>query len=207
MREQLVRLTNLGFETSYSVEHLEGRPAGNVRHFRRPRRAAGADELVLETGSESLWFEVIPVGSELWVGGFECGPGGVTGLFATPSPSVLCVVAKGQGFWVPVLSPANYEMIRSIPIQEVVVVPGVRKLIFVDHTRLAAYGPSGFLWITDDISWDGLKVTEITTEVIRGTAWDSPANREVPFSVDTESGVSEGGSSPAKYGAGQARGT
>lgn len=202
-----MELTNLGFEASYRVEQLEGRPAGNVREFRRPRRAAGAGELVLETDSGSLWFEVIPANGEPWVGGFECGPGGATGLFATPSPTALCVVAKGQGFWIPVQAAASYEMIRSIPIQDVLVVPGEPKLVFVDHTRLAAYGPSGFLWLTDDLSWDGLKVTEVTASMIRGTAWDSPANREVPFSVDTENGASEGGSSPARYGAGQARGT
>ena len=202
-----MELRSLGFEASYGVEELEGRPVGNVRDFRRPRRSVGAGELVLETGSESQWFEVIPVGGEPWAGGVECGPGGVTGLFATRSPTALCVVAKGQGFWIPASSPADYEMIRSIPIREVLVVPAGPKLVFVDHTRLAAYGPSGFLWITDDLSWGGLKITEVTAEAIRGTAWDSPANREVPFSVDTESGASQGGSSPLKYGAGQSRGT
>lgn len=202
-----MELTSLGFKASYSVERLEGRPAGSVHEFRHPRGAAEAGDLILETGSESLWFQVIPVDGEPWVGRFECGPGGATGLFATPSPTALCVVAKGQGFWIPVLAPTRYEMIRSIPIQEVLVVPGRPKLVFVDHTRLAAYGPSGLLWLTDDLSWDGLKVTEVTAPMIRGTAWDSLANREVPFSVDIENGESKGGSSPAKYGAGPARGT
>ena len=54
MRQQPVELANLGFEASYRVEQLEGRPAGTVREFRRPRRAAGAGELVLETDSGSL---------------------------------------------------------------------------------------------------------------------------------------------------------
>ena len=104
-------------------------------------------------------------------------------------------------------APASYDMIRSIPIRDVLVVPEEPKLVFVDHTRLAAYGPRGFLWLTDDLSWDGLRVTDVTASMIRGTAWDSPANREVSFSVDTEDGASEGGASPARYGAGQARGT
>jgi hypothetical protein len=204
MRQELTRL---GFEASYSVERLDGRPRGSVREFRQPRHGAEAGELVLETGSEYLWFAVTPADGESWVGGFECGPGRLTGLFAAPSPEVVCVVAKGQGFWVPVLAPADYEIIRSIPIQEVLAVPGKRILVFIDYTELEAYGPGGFLWRTERLSWDGLKVTEVTAEMIRGTAWDSPANREVPFSVDTENGASEGGSSPAKYGAGRARGT
>ena len=202
-----MELTDFGFKVDYSVERLDGRPQGSVREFRQPRRGAGADELVLETGSEYLWFEVSPVDGEPWIGGFECGPGRLTGLFATPSSEVLCVVVKGQGFWVSVLAPGGYEIIRSLPIQQVFVVPGKRVLVFADYTELEAYGGSGFLWRTERLSWDGLKVTEVTAEAIRGTAWDSPANREVSFSVDTESGASEGGSSPARYGAGQARET
>jgi hypothetical protein len=202
-----MELTDLGFEANYSAERLDGRPPGRVRDFCRARRSARAGELVLGTGSEYLWFEMTPIDGEPWVGGFECGPGRLTGLFATPCPEVICVVAKGQGFWVPVLAPGDFEIIRSIPIQEVLVVPGKHALVFADYTELEAYGSSGFLWRTERLSWDGLKVTEVTAEAIRGTAWDSPANREVPFAVDIESGASEGGSSPAKYGAGQSRGT
>jgi hypothetical protein len=207
MRQEAMELTRFGFEADYDVERLDGRPEGSVRKFRRPRHGTGTGELVLETGSESVWIKVTPVDGEPWVGDFECGPGGVTGLFATPSPEVLCVVTKGQGFWIPVQAPADYEIIRSIPIQEVLAVPNGRTLVFVDHTRLAAYSLNGLQWLTDDLSWDGLKVTEVTAEAVRGTAWDSPANLEVPFSVDTENGVSEGGSSPAKYGAGRTKGT
>lgn len=202
-----MELTDLGFEANYSVERLDSRPRGSVHEFRPPRRSSGAGELVLETGSEYLWVKVSPVDGAPWVGGFEFGPGRLTGLFTTPCPEVVCVIAKGQGFWVPVLAPGDFEVIRSIPIQEIFAVPGKRVLVFADYTGLEAYGGSGFLWRTDRLSWDGLKVTEVTAHVIRGTAWDSPANREVPFAVDPESGASEGGSSPAKYRAGPSRGT
>ena len=201
-----MELTNLGFEAKYSVERLDSPPRGRVREFRQPRRSGRAGELVLETGSESLWLEVNPSDGESWIGGFECGPGRLTGLFATPSPDVVCVVVKGQGFWVPVLLPGDVEIIRSLPIQEVFAIPGKPILVFADYTELEAYGEGGFLWRTERLAWDGLKVTEVTAETIRGMAWDSPANREVPFAVDTESGASEGGSSPPKYGAGQSRG-
>lgn len=202
-----MKLTDLGFAVDYRVERLDHRPRGSVREFRQPRRSARAGELVLETGSEYLWLEVIPVDGESWIGGFECGPGRLTGLFATPSPDVVCVVAKGQGFWVPVLAPGDVEIIRSIPIEDVIAVPGKRVLVFADYTELEAYGGGGSLWRTERLSWDGLKITKVTAEVIRGTAWDSPANRDVAFSVDTETGASEGGSSPAKYGAGQTKET
>ena len=202
MKQDPMELTDFGFEADYSVKRLESRPRGSVREFRQPRRRAEAGELVFETGSEYLWFELSPVEGEPWIGGFECGLGRLTGLFATPSREVVCIVVKGQGFWVPVLAPGDYEIIRSTPIQEVLVVPGKRFLVLADYTELEAYGESGFLWCTERLSWDGLKVTEMTVETIKGTAWDAPANREVTFSVDTESGASEGGSSPAKYGAG-----
>lgn len=193
-----MQLGRFGFEAKYGVEWLDGRPAGNALEFRQSRSGAGGP--VLETHPESRWLKVIPADGEPWVGGFECGPGWMTEVFATPSPWVVSIVARGQGFWVPVLAPSDYETIRTIPVVKILSVPGSRRLVFVDHTRLEAYGPYGRLWLTERLSWDGLKVTEVTARSIRGMAWDSPANREVTFSVDMENGASEGGSSPSKYG-------
>jgi hypothetical protein len=196
-----VKLYTLEFDAHYDVERLNNRPQGNMYEFRCDRNPLNKGGLILEMDSDQLFFEVTPFDGKSWTGSFESGPGGRTGVFATPSAEVLCVVAKGQGFWIPVLSPTSFEAIRAVPIKEILTVPRRRILIFVDYTKLAAYGEDGFLWQTDRLSWDGLKITEVSADMIRGMAWDSPANQEVPFSVDAQSGASEGGSSPAKYGA------
>lgn len=128
-----MQLVTLGFDASYDVERLDRTPPSKMYEFARPRQTAG--ELVLETGFVTLHFEVAPLGRRPWIGAFECGPGGLTGLFATPSPDVLCVVAQGQGFWVPVLEPERFEITRSFPVKRVISVPGEPILVLVDYTR------------------------------------------------------------------------
>jgi len=200
-----MKVTTQGFEARYHVEQLNAPPREGVQEFRKARLRHTTGELILETSPESLLLEITPVDGEPWVGSFECGPSGATGLYATPHPDVLCVVAKGQGFWVHVHAAPNFEIIRAVPIKEVHPVPGRNMLVFVDFTKLAGYGADGLLWQTDDLSWDGLKISEVSADVIRGLAWDSPANRDVPFSVDVETGASTGGASPAKRGTGRIR--
>lgn len=195
-----VVLTIHGFDAQYEVEGASRSSAVGVAHqFRRTSDPAAG--LVLRTNTPALLLEVTPHGREAWIGDFQGGAEGLDGVFATPSADTVCVVVKGQGYWVPVLAPERFELIRSIPIRHVVPVANRRVLLFVDYTRLAAYGANGCLWITEDLSWDGLEITEVNAAAVLGTGWDSPAGRRVSFSVDLDSGKAEGGSSPATYGA------
>ena len=101
------------------------------------------------------------------------------------------------------LAPATFELVRAIPIKEVIPVIERRVLIFVNFTRLAAYGVNGCLWRTGELSWDGLEIGEVGAKTVQGSGWDSPAGRRVPFCVDLDTGKAEGGSSPIRYGAGK----
>lgn len=135
-----------------------------------------------------------------WVGEFEGGSEGLTGIFSTPNEQAVCVVTAGQGFWVPVCSPENFDIIRSFPIKEIRQITEKDIIIFIDYTTIAAYGPNGFIWATEELSWDGLRKISILEDRIIGEGWDSPADRFIPFSVDLTTGRATGGSSPAKFG-------
>ena len=197
-------MTTLGFAAHYEAEQASrGSSIGIAYEFFRPARPDSQGDIVVEISTQSLVLEVTPFGGESWMGNFQGGPEGLDGVFATPCADTICVVVKGQGYWVPVRDRTTFELIRSVPIKQVVRIPDRDVLIFVDYTRLAAYGPRGFLWLTEDLSWDGLEITDIGANVVRGTAWDSPAASRVPFSVNVDSGKTEGGSSPAKYRVGR----
>lgn len=195
-------LTTSGFSANYRVDRIIGPVPIGVREFRRPdpvtTPAAG---IALRTAAQRVILEVAPEGGEQWIGEFWGGAEGLDGVFATPNADTLCVVVKGQGYWVPVREPTAFDVVRSIPIKRVLPVENPAVLIFVNYTRLSAYGPQGFMWITEDLSWDGLEILDVAEGAVRGTAWDSPAGRDTPFSVDIATGKAEGGSSPAKYGA------
>jgi hypothetical protein len=54
--------------------------------------------------------------------------------------------------------------------------------------------PSGILWRTRRLSWDGFNAVRLSTETIRGDAWNPVEDRWMPFEVDLATGASEGGS-------------
>jgi hypothetical protein len=197
-----VLLTTSDFSVNYRADRVSGPAPIGVRHFRRPElMMKSAAEIAMRIAAQHVVLEVTPEGGEQWIGEFWGGEEGLDGMFATPNADALCDVVKGQGYSVPVREPTAFDVVRSIPIKRVLAVQNPAALLFVSYTRLSAYGPQGFMWMTEDLSWDGLEILDIAAGTIRGTGWDSPAGRNVSFSVDIATGKAEGGSSPAKYGA------
>lgn len=192
-----MQTTTFGFDTNYRIELAHDAAPFGVREFRKDR-ASFSPKIALETGAKFVLLKVKPDGAEEWIGRFRGGAEGLDGLFATPNPNAFCVVVKGQGYWVSAQEPSAFEVIRMVPVKQVFAVEDLSALIFVSYTRLSAYGPRGFMWITEDLSWDGLCILDVSEGKVRGTAWDSPADRDIPFSVDIATGKAEGGASPAK---------
>jgi hypothetical protein len=184
-----MRFEDLGFPRCYDCEILMGLPGtGPAPHeFRRPGQS---------THSEGLVLKVTPHRGESWVGNFQRGDEGICGAYGYPEPTLVCAVARGQGYLVATDDPSRYELVEAYPIRGVQRVPDLPIIVFADYTALTAYGPKGRLWATSRLSWDGLRITEITPEVIRGVGWDAPHDREVEFLVDVKTGGYEGGSSP-----------
>jgi hypothetical protein len=192
-------LESFGFQTTFVAEEKpQSRPSIS---FARTPTATVKRGLVLETNlGPKMHVEVVNRRGDLWVGEFEAGPGGISGIFATPCPDDVCVVNAGYAYRVATLLPSSYEVIPSLPVKHVLRVPGKDILVFVDYIRLCALGPTGLLWQTRDLSWDGIKLLEVSGTSIRGLGWDSPGNKDVQFVVDVETGQSQGGSSPNHYG-------
>lgn len=189
------------FEARYSVEELASPLSGGTFFEFFPKKASSLSGLTFETRGSEAWFSVKPQNFPTWVGRFAGGPGGLNGVFSTPSPNVVCIVVNGQGYWLDVDSPESFQTVRSLPIKNVFSVTSHELLVFVDYVRIAAYAPQGCVWVTEDLSWDGITVGDIDHNSLKGEAWDSPGDRYVPFSVDLNTGEVSGGSSPEKYGA------
>lgn len=182
-------MRGLGFVAHYRARILPGLPGeghGSLQ-FARPGQSIHREGLVVRVDGKD---------GGAWVGNFQRGPEGLDGVFPTPSPSVVCVVAGGQGYLVPVDNPTEYVVVDAMPIKEVRAIAAKGILIFVDYVRLVGYGPSGCLWRTRRLSWDGIRLTDVTPERIAGFGRDASQGTEVPFSVDVDTGRSEGGSTP-----------
>ncbi len=201
-----MKMITHNYWSNYEVEVLSGLPKkGATYTFKQNRKpSTNMDELVLEVptnASDWLVLRVTNHDGARWVGHFEPGLEGISGLYATPSESVLCVVVRGQGFWVPVESPEDYQIIPSVPVKSIVAIPDAKIMVFADFVRLTAYDRNGLMWQTPSLSWDGLTITKVVSNRVEGVAWDAPNNQEVKFIVNTLDGTYTGGSSPELHSA------
>ena len=188
------------FEANYSVERYHGPLSDSSYEFDIAETKTARPALSVESAMVEGAFKVSLTTGTTWIGRFRGGAEGTDGVFTTPNPDVVCIVVRGDGYWVPVHEPRSFEEVRAIPIKRVLPIGDPPALIFVTFTRLVAYGPRGLMWTTNDLSWDGLDILEAGSGRIRGTAWDSPGARKVPFLVDARSGETQGGAKPPTAG-------
>lgn len=177
------------FARSYECERLTEIPRGTQPHYYYP----GASPL---GGADGILIQVRPQNGKMWLGTFAFGrltPQGVSGLFTMPDPERFCVVSKGAGCIVSAASPAEWEALCVTPIIDVRSVRAQGIIVFANFTELAAYGPSGIKWRTKRLTWDGLKIVEVTDTSIRGQFWDIRSETIAEFVVDLETGTHQGG--------------
>src|SRR5262245_48546290 len=65
-------------------------------------------------------------------------------------------------------------------------------IVFADFTNLVAYGKTGLKWRTKRLSWDDLKIIEVTDIFIKGEFWDILSEGTATFVVDLATGAHTG---------------
>jgi hypothetical protein len=177
------------FHHLYECEELtEGLCSASSRHYYYPGASTTG-------GRDGIFVEVRPEHSPSWLATFafgEIAPKGTSGIFTTPDPQRLCVVAKGSGYFVFANDPTSWEPVRVIPIIDVRPIRAHEIIVFAEFTRLVAYGPTGIKWSTKRLSWDNLKITEVTDTFIKGEFWDIRSEEIAEFVVDLATGTHEG---------------
>jgi hypothetical protein len=147
-------------------------------------------------GQDGILVEVRPEQGEHWLATFAFGkiaPKGASGILTTPDPKRLCVVAQGEGYLVSANAPMSWERVQATPIIDVRAVPAQAIIVFAEFTRLIAYGPGGLKWKTKRLSWDNLKIREVTDTFIKGEFWDIRTEAMASFVVDLATGTHQGG--------------
>jgi hypothetical protein len=178
------------FPQSYECEWLlETPPTTALPHYYYPGASVqgGRDGVLVKVRSEC--------GQE-WLGTFAFGrltQRGVSGLFTTPDPDRLCVVAAGEGYFVSANTPTSWEEILAVPTRDVRPIAAHDIIVFADFTNLVAYGKTGLMWRTKRLSWDDLKIIEVTDVFIKGEFWDILSEGTATFVVDLATGAHTGG--------------
>ena len=183
---------DLSFPHEYEAEVLDELPGmpGRVPqlYFPGSAQSGGHDGVLVQVGLGE---------GPSWIGTFAFGGwhNGLTAMFSCPDGRSLCIVAAGNGYIVRADDPRCWQKLPALPIIDARSIKDRQLLVFADFTKLVAYGPQGLVWITERLSYDGITISEVTSDNIRGIAWDAPNLSSVAFSVDLGSGKHTGGPS------------
>jgi hypothetical protein len=84
--------------------------------------------------------------------------------------------------------PEEFTQVEYRPVLEVHALREQRLLLFTGHYALMAWGPNGKAWETARLSSEGVQITGIEGRWLRGLGWDMMTDRDVPFTVNLETG-------------------
>jgi hypothetical protein len=90
-------------------------------------------------------------------------------------------------------TPNIWEPVLCTPILDVRAILAQQVIVFANFTELLAYGQTGIGCRTTRLSWDSLKITEVTDTFIKGEFWDLRREAMATFVVDLATGSHEGG--------------
>jgi hypothetical protein len=115
---------------------------------------------------------------------------------SSPDPESFCAVVGGYAYIVKVDSPAQWLRIEQRPVVDLRVLTQQGLLLFAGFTSITAVNASGIAWTTERLTWEGLTITEISGDTLRGRGWDALGDKEAPFEVDLKTGQHTGGAKP-----------
>lgn len=129
---------------------------------------------------------------ESWVGNFQPGSGGCDSVFEHPDQAHFLVISGGTGY---VINPLTRGCSGRFggSINTVFAIPELNILVFGDGIRFEAIGPKGRVWLSNRVSWDGMRDLSVDGLVLRGAAWDI-SDQWIPFELDLLDGKFVGGS-------------
>jgi hypothetical protein len=150
----------------------------------------------IEVGHDGLTVNIAPFGGTPWVATFKFGqlsPNGVSGIFSMPNSERICVVSRGDGYVVSANDPCEWEIINAIPVIDVRCSIKHKIILFANFTELVAYDSVGLKWRTDRLTWDNMKLVEMTDDAVTGEFWDIRTESDNRFTVELATGKHHGG--------------
>jgi hypothetical protein len=186
--------TNLTFPCTWSAEILSAPPLiAPARQFTWPQRVAGEED-ALARGA--LLLQVKPASGGSFLATCALGfraPSALSGVWSCPRPDDLLAIAGGYAYLADTLTPEHPLHLPLRPATQVLAAPEASLLLLAGFHTIAAISATGLQWETARLTWEGLTLTEIRDNQLRGLGWDMRTDRELPFTVDLSTGTHTGG--------------
>lgn len=123
-----------------------------------------------------------------------------SGVWSCPHPDDLLAVAGGYGYLVRTSAPEAAQHLHPRPITAVLPAPlpapEAGLLLLAGFHHVTALGRTGVLWQTARLSWEGITLQSVQDGQLHGLGWHMLTDREVPFTVDLQTGQHTGGGYP-----------
>lgn len=193
----------LAFPHAWRAEILTAPPLiAPARQFTYPRLVPGEEDALARGALQLL---VHPESRGDFLATCALGfthPSMPTGIYSCPNPQELCAIAGGYAYIINTAAPENSTHIPLRPVTEVLLLPDYALLIFAGFHNLLAWSPSGIVWQTARLSWEGLRITGVRAGAggaldgapqLHGFGWNLHTDKEVEFAVDLRTGAHTGG--------------
>jgi hypothetical protein len=185
---------HFAFPRNYEIRLLETappvHPVEKLHHY----------PVQLEEGDRAgAYVRIVPRERPAWVGFFALGFESsqvVNALVSCPDPDSFCVIVGGYAYIVKTTDPEQWFRVEQRPVVDLRPLPAQDILLFTGFTTMTAVGHAGIAWTTDRLSWEGISITEISHDKLRGLGWDAATDKEVQFEVDLRTGKHSGGARP-----------
>jgi hypothetical protein len=178
---------DLAFPADYDVRALEELPA---------RPAAIEFARTGRVGDGGVLIEVIAPTGAVWSGVVANAPesvgAGHSGIYATPSSGQVCVVARGDAYFIDTADPARWWVLEDTPVVAVRSAPSDGVLVVATPWRVIGVGPEGVKWRTSRIAIDGIEFGQVSEGRLTGTA-DPQDYEPREFVIELDSGYHRGG--------------
>ena len=183
---------DLSFAHRWMAEILPARPLIlPPRHFIYPREAEE-----IERGALEVFIKHHPldgdIRSEAFLATCALGfrdPVVPTGIWSMPDAEKICAVSGGYAYIIDTKNPQRFTMISYRPVLTVRAVPECKRLVFVGHHAIQAWGPDGQAWQSDKLSDEGVTITAISAGILHGRGWEMMSDQETAFAIDLRSGI------------------
>lgn len=178
-------IIDLAFPHNWTAEILPQRPLIlPKRQYVYPRHAEeverGALEMLVRPASGDPFLATCALGF--------ADPGAPSGAWTCPDPDRLCAVSGGYAYLIDTTAPERFEQVEYRPVLGVRALPEQRLLLFTGHHSLLAWGVNGIAWQTPRLSAEGVTISGIEGDVLRGVGWDLTTDADVPFEIDLRTG-------------------
>lgn len=140
--------------------------------------------------------EVTGPSGDTWSGVVASAPPTVSaahsGVYSTPAPGQLCVVARGEAYFIDAADPARYWRLEDAPIVDVRSVLDDGVLALATPWKVIGIDAQGVKWRTSRLAIDGIELGDFSDGWLRGVA-DPRDYESREFIIEVRSGYHRGG--------------